>query len=183
MLLCSDLFKSKEIYHAKKISSIAILLLTMAFSSISGAHPDKIDRVTDKTTIQASAEDVFSIINQTDSNKAKRILTQVQDNNFSVTFEEIKYKKKPEELKNIKHIKYKIDVKDNTNVFALSPGEYILKIKLKPKENSTNVKWVLEYEVGNRGDLSESEKAAIKVAVKNLLAKGLKNLKSLAEKP
>lgn len=166
-----------------KISSIAILLLIVAFPNITNAHPDKIDRVTEKITIQAPAEDVFSIINQTDSKKAKRILTQEQDNNFSVTFEEIKYKKKPEELKNLKHIKYKIDVKDDTNVFALFSGEYILKIKLSQKGDSTKVKWVVEYEVGNRGKLSESEKKAKKEAVKNFLTKGLNNLKSLAEKP
>jgi hypothetical protein len=163
----------------KNIITIVSLFFILAFSGISYAHPDRIDRVTDKITIQASAEDVLSIVNQIDSNQAKRILTQQQDNSFTISFIEIEYKKQPEELK---HIKYKIEVVDNTNVFGMSPGEYILKIKLNAKGNKTNVKWILEYEVGNRGTLTEAEKGAKKQAVRNLLSKGLENLKSLAEK-
>ena len=164
-----------------KILTIVTISLMVAFSGIIHAHPDKIARVTDKITIQASVDTVFSIINQSDSEQAKRILTQKKDANIDVIFNEIKYKKKPEEIKNIKHIKYIIDSKDSDNTFSLFPGKYILKIKLKQKGENTNIKWIIEYEVGNRGALTESEKGAKKNAVKNVLDKGLKNLKSWVE--
>ncbi len=164
-----------------KLLTVIALLLLAAFSSITQAHPDKIARLTGKITIQASAEAVFALVNQTDSEQAMRILTQEKEDSFSVALNEVKYKKKPEEIKNIKHIKYTLDVKDADNVFSLYPGKYILKIKLKQKGDKTKVKWITEYEVGNRGALSEAEKSAKKEAVKTFLDKGLDNLKSLAE--
>lgn len=164
-----------------KALSLAALFLVVAFSSITHAHPDKIARLTGKIAIGASAEAIFSIVNPADTEQAIQIFTQEKEDNFSAALNEIKYKKKPEEIKNIKHIKYTIDVKDADNVFSLYPGKYILKIKLKQKGDKTNVKWIVEYEVGNRGALTEAEKGAKNKAVNILLDKGLANLKSLAE--